>query len=178
MNQRWAVFISGRGSNLQAVLDENGRQQISLVLSSSASAYGILRAKRQGIPVEILSAPIDWPSVQKTLQRYRIQKIFLAGFMKIIPADFLQNWQGNIFNIHPSFLPKYPGLKSFEKAFSCGDELGVTVHHVTPGMDEGPRIFQKLAVSKQAVNSGIDMAKAQMQLSLCEQFLMRKAIQL
>lgn len=138
----WAVFISGRGSNLQALLDEAADLDLRWVLSSKAKAPGLRRARRAGVPISVLSQPIDWTSLDLELRRRGISKIFLAGFMKLIPASFLQNWQGRILNIHPSLLPAYPGLRAWERAWQEGASMGVTVHVVEPEMDAGPRLLQ------------------------------------
>lgn len=141
MKKRWCVMISGTGSNLNALL--NSGANIALVVSSTPNAFGLLKARRYGIPTLILSRPIDWGGLLEDLKRYRIDNIFLAGFMKIVPESFLKSFWGTIVNLHPSLLPKYPGLDSIQKAFQNNDELGCTVHHVIPAVDSGEIIFQR-----------------------------------
>lgn len=141
MKKRWCVMISGTGSNLNALL--NSGANIALVISSSSNAFGLLKARRYGIPTIVLSQPIVWGKVLEDLEHYRIDNIFLAGFMKIVPESFLKSFWGAIVNLHPSLLPKYPGLDSIQKAFQKNDELGCTVHHVIPVVDSGEIILQR-----------------------------------
>lgn len=144
--RHWGVMISGNGSNLQALIESDIK--ISVVISSSSKAYGIQRARRHGLPVEIVPATLKGKDaeawISETLTRYNIKNLFLAGFMKILSADFINNFKGNIINIHPSLLPKHKGLNSFEKAVEAGDkEFGVTVHHVVPEVDSGEFVLQR-----------------------------------
>lgn len=143
MNSRWAVLISGTGSNLQAVLDRCFEPMPLVVYSSKPSAPGLSKAKRMGIPTVVLPNPIDWEALQADLENRRIQKIFLLGFMKIIPESFVQKWENRMFNLHPSLLPLYPGLQSFEKAYTDGAPLGATVHRVITELDAGPILKQR-----------------------------------
>lgn len=143
MKKNWAIFISGTGSNLGALLDLKGAQNIRLVVSSNAKAFGLLKAKRSGVPALVLSKPIDWSGVLKTLEQFNINAIFLAGFMKIVPTDFISRFKGPIFNVHPSLLPAYPGLNSIEKAFQDKKPLGVTIHHVAEMVDSGDVVVQR-----------------------------------
>lgn len=142
MNSRWCVFISGTGSNLRALLDMRSHFQISCVVSQKPNAVGIKHAQNFGVPYLVLPAQINWKQLTSDLKKFGITHIFLAGFMKILPADFVSDWEGRIFNIHPSLLPLYPGLKSIERAFEEKATLGVTIHQVTQGVDEGPREYQ------------------------------------
>jgi len=139
---RWAVFISGRGSNLLALTDLRNKIDIGLVLSCNPKAYGLLRAKRAGIPVWHSGDQLDWLEVEKILQEYSIQRIFLAGFMKILPKSFVKNWKHRILNIHPSLLPHYKGLNSIERSHHVGP-WGVTVHEVVSEVDRGPILKQR-----------------------------------
>ena len=143
MGGRWAVFISGTGSNLQALLDRCYDPMPLVVYSSKASAAGLSKAKRMGIHTVALSNPIDWTELEQDLHRRRIQKIFLLGFMKIIPESFVNRWSNRMVNLHPSLLPLYPGLRAFEKAYEDKALLGATVHYVTPDLDSGPIIRQR-----------------------------------
>lgn len=141
--KRWAVFISGRGSNLQSWLDETEQSQIALVLSSNASAEGLLKAKRFGVATEVLEKKIDWAQLQNLLNTYRVTHLMLAGFMKILPDHFVNQWTGRIFNLHPSLLPSFPGLQALEKSFANKAPLGVSLHEVVAEMDAGPLVYQK-----------------------------------
>src|SRR5688500_7867576 len=99
---RIAIFISGRGSNMQALLDLPANVRCVLVVSSKANAPGLLRARRQGIPTLVLDKKIDYEALHLELLKRKIERIFLAGFMKVVPASFIEKWQGKIVNLHPS----------------------------------------------------------------------------
>lgn len=170
MRQRWAVFLSGRGSTAQAMFDLGYPQEIRLVVSSKENAYGLKRAARLGIPTLVLPKQINWKVLNVELQRRGIDRIFLLGFMKLIPADFLQTWNGRIWNVHPSLLPAYPGLRSLEKSFTDRAPVGVTIHDVTVGMDEGTRRLQKpVGPMRQEWN----LADAEVRVAITEQRLIR-----
>ena len=139
--RRWAVFISGQGSNLRALLQWTASEKIALVVSSRETANGISFAKRWAAPVIHFSN--DWDKLDKLLKEYRVTDIFLAGFMKIVPPDFVQLWKNRIFNLHPSLLPAYPGLNSIQRAFEEQAEMGVTIHCVDEGVDTGKVLLQK-----------------------------------
>lgn len=139
--EHWAVFISGTGSNLGGVMEcVFSRNSVKLVVSSKSHAYGLKKAKRYGITTKVLSSKIDWQELLSDLQAHGISKIFLAGFMKILPESFIRQWQKPIVNIHPSLLPKYPGLKSIQRAFQDQAPMGCTLHEVIAQVDEGPII--------------------------------------
>lgn len=174
-NERWAIFISGRGSNLQTLLDGVEENRISLVISSSPKAAGILKAKRAGVPVLILDKKIDWIKLQQQLEQHRITRIFLAGFMRLVPASFLEKWQDCILNVHPSLLPAFPGLEAIEKSFESGGEMGVTVHVVTPEMDGGPHLLKKRAVALGKTRSSLTLSRGEFLISVTEQSLVREA---
>jgi phosphoribosylglycinamide formyltransferase-1 len=146
LRKRWAVFISGRGSNLAALLDLRDELDLRLVISSSAGAYGVLRARRAGLRCEMIpfqtvintgKSKIDWKALDSLLREQGITHIFLAGFMKVIPASFVSLWQDRILNLHPSLLPSYPGLESIERAHADGAPMGLTLHTVTAEVDAG-----------------------------------------
>lgn len=152
------ILISGNGSNLQAIIDAINQQQLTAkiraVISNRADAYGLERAKKYNIPTHVLlnSAYNDKhnydAALKKIIDEYQPALIILAGFMRILTPEFVNHFQGKIVNIHPSLLPKYPGLHTHEKAIQAGDkEHGVTVHWVTESLDAGPIIAQvKIAV--------------------------------
>lgn len=139
---RWAIFISGLGSNAAELIDARAENQIELIVSSRATAPGLARCRRAGIDTLILSSPIQWPALLEELFLRRITHIFLAGFMRIVPADFLNQWTGVIVNVHPSLLPEYPGIGSIECAVTDKKPLGVTTHFVTALVDSGEHILQ------------------------------------
>lgn len=139
----WVVFISGNGSNLQALLDSDPKINISLVVSSKAEAFGVERAKKAGVPVLIFTKENSWDGLSIELKKLQIDRIFLAGFMKVIPASFINDWENKILNLHPSLLPSYKGLKAIERSFEDGAAIGITIHWVTAELDAGPILLQK-----------------------------------
>ncbi len=147
-----AVLISGNGSNLQAIIDTISDEfpaEICVVLSDQKNAYGLERAKRAEISIEVLSQDefADKKAYDEALQacldRYQPGLIVLAGFMRILTAPVISHFENRIINIHPSLLPKYPGLHTHEQALQAKDVLhGATVHVVTSELDKGPIIMQ------------------------------------
>lgn len=146
-----AVFFSGYGSNLNIFLQNKSRFGHLLAVSSNPDAYGVERAKAQNVECLILPKPIDWESLHDELIQQDIQLLFLAGFLKILPAPFVEKWPGRIFNLHPSKLPDYKGLNSIEKAYQAGDNIGVTIHQVVAELDSGPIVAQQIAVTKKQI---------------------------
>lgn len=150
---RLAVLISGSGSNLQALIDDSQRAdsafKIGLVVSNRTDAFGLERAQRAGIRTEILShrgfetrEAYD-AALAEVLSQEAPGLIALAGFMRILTAGFVEQWQGRMLNIHPSLLPKYRGLHTHERVLDAGDPLhGATVHFVTAELDGGPLVVQ------------------------------------
>ncbi len=151
---RIVVLISGNGSNLQALMDAEQRGelaggQIVAVISNRVDAYGLQRARNAGIAAEHLSHK-DFPereafdaALMARIDAYQPDLIVLAGFMRILTPGFVQYYAGKMLNIHPSLLPKYPGMHTHARALEAGDtEHGATVHLVTEGVDEGPIILQ------------------------------------
>lgn len=148
-----AVLISGNGSNLQALLDAAASPdypaRIALVISNKAEAFGLVRAREAG--VETLVIPhTDYTSreafdaaIDAALRQRNIQRICLAGFMRVLSAGFVESWAGRMLNIHPSLLPKFKGLNTHARALEAGEtEHGATVHWVTPELDSGAIIAQ------------------------------------
>lgn len=174
MNQRWAIFISGRGSNAQAAFDQFAKD-IKIVISSKEAVWGLVRARRAGVPVKILSAEVNWHDLSLELRRLGINKIFLLGFMRLVPPDFVNDWAGDIFNLHPSILPAFPGLKAIEKSFEQGGDMGVTVHHVTAEMDAGHRLLQVCSLSAKQVKS-FQFSLASEMIARDEQRLVRRLL--
>lgn len=167
----WAIFLSGRGSTAQALMDLTENIQIRLVVSNSRKAMGLVRARKMGIPTLVIKKNSSWTELSQELRRRRINSIFLLGFMKIVPAEFVEEWQGKIFNIHPSLLPKYPGLEAIEKSFAAKDEMGVTVHHVVPEMDAGEKVLQHKICSAHFEHSWEEI---KIKVAACEQRLIRQ----
>ena len=145
----FAVFISGNGSNLQAIIDAtlNGEIEgkICCVLSNKKEAYGLVRAKKAKIPTVIIEhdnfkkrEDFD-DALVESLEKYKPDLIVLAGFMRILTPNFIKPYRGKLINIHPSLLPKYPGLNTHQKVIDNNDpEHGVTVHFVDENLDSGP----------------------------------------
>jgi phosphoribosylglycinamide formyltransferase-1 len=148
-----AILISGGGSNLQAFIDAQKAQTLNLhlavVLSNKPDAFGLQRARDAGIPTECVQngdfadrESFD-TAVARALDPYQPDLLILAGFMRILSASFVQHFAGRILNIHPSLLPKYPGLHTHQRAIDAGDSWhGATVHFVTEELDSGPLIIQ------------------------------------
>lgn len=149
-----AVFISGRGSNLQSIIDAcqdpDFPARVSLVLSNKSDAYGLERARKVGIPTVVILHK-DYPTREAfedamlaELAGHPVDLICLAGFMRILTPHFINRWPDKIINIHPSLLPDYKGLNTHERALADGKkEAGCTIHYVVPEMDSGPIIMQK-----------------------------------
>ena len=148
-----AVLVSGRGSNLQAIIDSIERNaldvQLSLVLSNVKDALALQRAEKHGIET-IFIDPATSPN-RKAFDRAMIDKlkemsidlICLAGYMRILGKEFIQAFSTRIINIHPSLLPAFPGLDAQKQAIEYGVKLsGCTVHFVDEGIDSGPIILQ------------------------------------
>jgi phosphoribosylglycinamide formyltransferase-1 len=147
------VLISGGGSNLQALIDaqRNGTLPISLraVVSNRADAYGLTRAKDAGIENRVLDHR-DFPNrdaydaaLAELISDFQPDLIVLAGFMRILTPAFVGRFHGRMFNIHPSLLPKFPGLHTHQRALDAGEsEHGATVHFVTEELDGGPAVLQ------------------------------------
>jgi len=146
------VLISGSGSNLQSLIDEskNINLEISCVISNNPDAYGLERAKKANIETKILdhnefsSRESYDESLKEIIEKFNPEVIILAGFMRILTANFVNHFLGKVLNIHPSLLPKYPGLHTHQRAIDAGDKAhGVSVHFVTSELDGGPIIAQK-----------------------------------
>ncbi|HBM22515.1 MAG TPA: phosphoribosylglycinamide formyltransferase [Alcanivorax sp.] len=153
MTHRLAVLISGTGSNLQAILDaiDAGElpARVSLVLSNKAAAAGLARAERAGVPAQAIDhrgfpdrASFDQAMIER-IDAHGADTVVLAGFMRILSPGFVRHYQGRLINIHPSLLPKYPGLNTHARALEAGDrEHGCSLHFVTDELDGGPLIAQ------------------------------------
>jgi phosphoribosylglycinamide formyltransferase-1 len=143
---RIAILISGRGSNMAALIyasrAESCTYEVVLISGDKPDADGLAVAQAEGIHVEALNARSlglgYWDKLHEVLDSADVDLIALAGFMRIIPDQFLARWQGRIVNIHPSLLPKHKGLKTHEACLAAGDKVtGATVHLVTPDLDGG-----------------------------------------
>ena len=154
MKRRVAILISGRGSNMAALIEaakaSDFPAEIAVVISNRAEAAGLDRARSSGIATEVIeSKPFgkDRAAFEKVLEeslgRHRIELICLGGFMRLFTAEFVQRWYGRMLNIHPSLLPSFPGLDPHGQALKAGAKIsGATVHFVIPQTDAGPIVMQ------------------------------------
>lgn len=153
MRKKIVVLISGSGTNLQAIIDACKCQQINAdvvaVISNNDNAFGLQRAQQHDIPAICLShthfasRELFDQALAEAIHAYSPDLVVLAGFMRILSADFVAQFTGRMFNIHPSLLPKYPGLNTHKRAIENRDkEHGVSVHFVTAELDGGPVVLQ------------------------------------
>lgn len=152
------VLISGEGKNLQAIIDAAQAQHhidIKAVISNNSEAHGLERARLAGIPTHAL-AHSDYPTrsafeeaLIKVIDSYQPEWVILAGFMRRLEPDFVDHYAHRILNIHPSLLPKYPGLHTHAAVLAAGEKVhGASIHWVDHGVDSGPLICQaRVAVS-------------------------------
>jgi len=154
MKRRVAILISGRGSNMTALIEAAKADafpaEIVVVISNRADAAGLAKARDAGVPaLTIESAPFGndrgafEAKLQEVLDQYRVDLICLGGFMRLFTAEFVQRWHGRMLNIHPSLLPSFPGLDPHGQALRAGVKIsGATVHFVIPETDAGPIVMQ------------------------------------
>ena len=150
---RVVVLISGKGSNLQAIIDASekhpGLYEVVAVISNREDAYGLERADKAGIS----SAVIDHKAydsreaydhaLMQIIDGFEPELVVLAGFMRILTPEFVRHYAGRMLNIHPSLLPKYKGLNTHQRAIDAGDRVhGCSVHFVTEELDDGPVVLQ------------------------------------
>ena len=152
--KRVAVLISGRGSNMAALIeaakDKTYPAEIALVVSNRADAAGLETARANGIATEVVDhKPFGKDrarfegALQRVLEKHRIDIVCLAGFMRLLSADFVTQWQGRLINIHPALLPAFKGLDTHRRALDADVKIhGATVHFVAAEMDSGPIIAQ------------------------------------
>src|SRR3954469_1632048 len=147
--KRIVILISGRGSNMKALLDARLDATVAAVISNTPAAKGLHIARDAGIETNVVDhhdhrdrASFD-QCLAETVATYHPDLIVLAGFMRILSKEFIQRFSGKIMNIHPSLLPAFPGLNTHRRAINEGVKLhGCTVHFVTPELDHGPIIIQ------------------------------------
>jgi phosphoribosylglycinamide formyltransferase 1 len=155
MKKRVAVLISGRGSNMTALIEAAKAQdypaQIVLVVSNPPDALGLIRARDAGIATAVVDHTAfgkDRAAFERgldvELHAHQIEIVCLAGFMRLLTPWFVERWSGRMINIHPALLPRFKGLDTHRRALEAGaEEHGATVHFVSAGMDEGPVILQR-----------------------------------
>ena len=145
------VLISGSGSNLQSIIDHSAAIDLDIkaVISNHANAYGLKRAERANIPTHVLShkqfssrEEFD-QALSNIIDQYNPEIVILAGFMRILSAEFTHQYSGKMLNIHPSLLPKFQGLNTHQRAIEAKEnQHGVSIHFVTEQLDGGPIIAQ------------------------------------
>ena len=147
--KRIAILISGRGSNMKALLRAGLPAQVCVVISNDPAASGLDTARLHGVPTAVVDhrsfkQRADFESaLAKTIESHRAELVVLAGFMRILTAEFVNRYRGRLINIHPSLLPAFPGLHTHRQALAAGSRIhGCTVHFVTPELDHGPIIIQ------------------------------------
>ena len=146
------VLISGNGSNLQSIIDNVKSIDLTIccVVSNKMDAFGLKRAAKVGIPCVALDETLFDSKlgfdqeIMKVIDNYQAEVIILAGYMRILSADFISKYSGKILNIHPSLLPKFPGLNTHQRAIEASEKKhGASVHFVTEEVDGGPVIAQQ-----------------------------------
>lgn len=152
--RRIGVLVSGRGTNLQALLDAESRGelggQIVVVISNKSKALALERARKLGITTIVITK-IEFPErnefdeqMAEVLRCYRVDLVVLAGYMRMFTEQFINEFQSRIINVHPSLLPAFKGIKAQWQAVEFGVKVsGCSTHFVTPEMDSGPIILQK-----------------------------------
>jgi phosphoribosylglycinamide formyltransferase-1 len=155
MKKRVAVLISGRGSNMTALIEAAKTQdypaEIVVVVSNRPDALGLVRAREAGIATALIDHTAfgkDREAFERALDAElaakRIEIVCLAGFLRLLTPWFVNRWSGRMINIHPALLPQFKGLDTHRRALEAGvEEHGATVHFVSVGMDEGPVIVQR-----------------------------------
>ncbi|MFZ6749508.1 phosphoribosylglycinamide formyltransferase [Undibacterium sp. Ren11W] len=154
--KRIVILISGRGSNMQAIVQaakkENWSAEIVAVISNRSDAAGLEYAASMGIPTSVIISK-NFPTreafdavLQTEIDRYSPDLVVLAGFMRILSVAFVEHYTNRMMNIHPSLLPSFVGVKTHKQALDAGVKIhGLTVHFVTPELDHGP-IIEQVAV--------------------------------
>ncbi len=185
---RVAILISGRGSNMAALIyaarAEDCPFEIAVVASDRAGAPGLEVAAAENVTTAAFDAralkSAYWGELDKALDTFEIDVIALAGFMRILPPDFVARWAGRIVNIHPSLLPLYPGLGTHAAALAAGDRVtGATVHLVTDTLDDGPILGQvEVAIlpgdSEETLATRVLIAEHQLYPRILAQFVARE----
>ena len=184
MGLRTVVLLSGAGTTFQAILDRaaSGLLEVDLagVISDRSEAQGLERARRAGVPAiamprgDFPDACAWWDTMAERLRALTPDVLVLAGFMRILPRELCKEYAGRALNIHPSLLPKYPGLNTYRKVLEAGDCWhGTTVHFVTGELDAGPPIAQ--ARVRVGPGDGEDTLRARVQA--CERVLYPRVLE-
>jgi phosphoribosylglycinamide formyltransferase 1 len=179
----FAVLISGRGSNMQALARAAAAGAIdghvTIVISDRADAAGLVEASRLGLSTLVLerAASVDREAygerLHEAISDSGAECVALAGFMRILDAEFVRRWQGRLFNIHPSLLPAWRGLHTHERVLAAGDRVhGCTVHFVTEELDAGPAVIQ----GRLPVRPGEDAAALSARVQRLEHIIYPRAV--
>jgi phosphoribosylglycinamide formyltransferase-1 len=163
------ILISGRGSNMQAIIEacKTGKlnAQVACVISNRPDAQGLRFAQSQGIKTHCINHQnyanrADFEAaMMQAIDPYAPDYLVLAGFMRILEPAFVNHYLGRLINIHPSLLPKYPGINTHQRAIEAGDkEHGASVHFVTPELDGGP-VFAQVRISIQPTDTPESLAQ-------------------
>jgi phosphoribosylglycinamide formyltransferase 1 len=147
--KRIVILISGRGSNMEAILDAHLPAHIAAVISNEPDAKGLATAKNHGVSTAVVAhrnyadrAAFD-AALATEIDRHHPDLVVLAGFMRVLTEGFVKRYSGRMLNIHPSLLPAFPGLHTHRRALEAGVRLhGCSVHFVTPNLDSGPIVIQ------------------------------------
>jgi len=176
------ILISGNGSNLQSIIDNASKidLQICCVISNKAEAFGLKRAEKANIDC-IFIDPLFFDSnlafdkeLISVIDHHKVEVIILAGFMRILSPDFISKYFGKILNIHPSLLPKFPGLNTHQKAIESSEKThGASVHFVTVKVDGGPVIARETV----SIDSSDDVTTLANKVLQKEHILYPKVIQ-
>lgn len=178
MSLRTVVLLSGSGTNFQAILDQatSGTLDLEVIaaLSDQPAAKGLDRARKAGIAAiamprsDYADPQAWWDAIGERLRSMTAELLVLAGFMRILPPDLCEEYKGRAFNIHPSLLPRYPGLHTYGRVLEAGDPWhGTTVHFVTADLDNGPPIAQ----ARVTVTDQDDEASLKARVQACEHVL-------
>jgi phosphoribosylglycinamide formyltransferase 1 len=185
---RVAVLVSGRGSNMAALIyasrADDCPYEVALVTGDNPDAPGLDLAEAEGVAVVRIPAPAKdksryFEALHQILEDHAVDLVALAGFMRILPDDFVSRWQGRMVNIHPSLLPRHKGLKTHHACLAVGDTVtGATVHLVTPELDSGEILGQvKVAVlpgdTPETLAERVLIAEHQLYPKVIGQFLSR-----
>jgi phosphoribosylglycinamide formyltransferase 1 len=184
---RFGVLVSGSGTNLQALLDARARGElapgeIAVVISNRPGALALERARKAEIPAEAIDHRRfgkDRAAFERelltALDRHAVEAVILAGFMRVLTADFVARYPRRILNTHPSLLPAFPGIRAPEQALAHGVKVsGCTIHFVDAGVDTGPIIFQAAV----GIEDADDAAALHARIQAEEHRLLPKAAQL
>ncbi|MXW21507.1 MAG: phosphoribosylglycinamide formyltransferase [Gammaproteobacteria bacterium] len=184
MSLRTVVLLSGTGTNFQAILDRAASDAVDVepvgALSDRPGAQGLERARRAGIPAiavprgEFPDARSWWDGIAARLRTLSPDVLVLAGFMRILPPELCREYKGRVLNIHPSLLPRFPGLNTYRRVLAAGDRWhGTTVHFVTEDLDAGPRVAQ----ARIRVGSGDDPDTLRARVQACEHVLYPRVLE-